>query len=125
MPAPRDYEAAVAHQVDDVQVTGIAVVAADRRYFLEGIESVEVREHRASRKWASYLLLGGIVLLTVVIGLLLIAGAIAMYLHRRHDVVIRYAGAEVRPGRFKSPEQAQALAEAIASRLTQAKAGVG
>ena len=61
----------------------------------------------------------------VLVGFLLIAGAIAMYLHKRHDVVIRYAGAEVRIGRFKSPQQAQALAEAIASRLPQARAGVG
>ena len=33
-----------------MQVTGVAVLAADHRYFLEGIQSVEVREHRASRK---------------------------------------------------------------------------
>jgi len=121
----RDYESAVAHEADGVQVTGVAVLAADRRYFLEGIESVEVREHRASRKWAGYALLGGVILLTVIIGILLIATAIAMYLHRRHDVVIRYAGAEVRIGRFKSPRQAQSLAEAIASRLPRVRAGVG
>lgn len=124
-PSPRDYESAVAHEADGVQVTGVAVLAADRRYFLGGIESVEVREHRASRKWAGYLLLVGVILATVLVGFLLIAGAIAMYLHRRHDVVIRYAGAEVRIGRFKSPRQAQALAEAIASRLPPPAAGVG
>lgn len=48
-----------------------------------------------------------------------------MYLCRRHDVFIRYAAAEVRIGRFKLPQQAQALAEAIASRLPPPAAGVG
>ncbi len=99
-----------------MQVTGVAVLAADHRYFLEGIQSIEVREHRASRKWAGYALLGGI---------LLIAAAISMYLYRRHDVFIRYAAAEVRIGRFKLPQQAQALAEAIASHLPPPAAGVG
>lgn len=125
IPAPRDYDSAVAHDADGVQVTGVAVLAADRRFFLEGIESVDVREHRASRKWAGYALLGGVILLTVIIGILLIAAAVAMYLYKRHDVIIRYAGAEVRIGRFKSPQQAQALAGAIASRLSPAGAGVG
>lgn len=125
IPAPRDYDSTVAHEADGVQVTGVGVLAADQRYFLEGIESVEVREHRASRKWAGYLLLVGVILATVLVGLLLIAGAIAMYLHRRHDVVIRYAGAEARIGRFKSPREAQALADAIAARLPRARAGVG
>lgn len=123
--APRAYESPVVHLVDGVQVTDVAVFAADRRFFLEGIESVEVREHRASRKWAGYLLLVGVILATVLVGFVLIAGAIAMYLHRRHDVVIRYAGAEARLGRFKSPGEAQALAEAIAARLPRARAGVG
>lgn len=115
-PPARDYESPVAFEAEGVQVTGTGVLAADRRYFLEGIESVEVREHRASRKWAGYLLLVGVILATVLVGLLLIAGAIAMYLHKRHDVVIRYGGEEVRIGRFKARADAQALAEAIASR---------
>lgn len=124
-PAPREFESPVVHEADGVQVTAVGVAAADRRYFLEGIEGVSIREHRGSRKWAGYLLLIGVILATVLVGFLLIAGAIAIYLHRRHDVFIRYAGAEVRIGRFKSPRQAQALAEAIASRLPPPAAGVG
>jgi hypothetical protein len=118
-PAPRDFESAVVHEAGWVQVTGVGVLAAERRFFLEGIEAVEVREHRASRKWAGYLLLGGVILATVLVGFLLIAGAIAMYLHKRHDVVIRYAGDEVRIGRFKARTDAQSLADAIASRLPE------
>lgn len=116
-PPARDYESPVAFEAEGVQVTGTSVLAADRRFFLEGIESVEVREHRASRKWAGYLLLIGVILVTVLVGFLLIAGAIAMYAYKRHDVVIRYAGEEARIGRFKARAGAQALAEAIASRL--------
>ncbi len=116
-PPAHNHDSPVAFETDGVQVTGTGVLAADRRFFLEGIESVEVREHRASRKWAGYLLLGGVILATVLVGFLLIAGAIAMYLHKRHDVVIRYAGDEVRVGRFKARTDAQSLAGAIASRL--------
>lgn len=112
----RDYESPVAFEADGVQVTGIGVMAGDRRFFLEGIESVEVREHRASRKWAGYLLLIGVILAFAVIGIPIIVAAIAMYLYRRHDVVIRYGGGEARIGRFKARARAQALAEAIASR---------
>lgn len=116
-PPPRSLDSPAACEVDGIRVTGVGVLAADRRYFLEGIESVEVREHRASRRWAGYLLLVGVILATVLVGFLLIAGAIAMYLYKRHDVVIRYAGGEARIGRFKARARAQALAEAIASRL--------
>jgi hypothetical protein len=116
-PPARDFASPVAFEADGVEVTGTGVLAGDRQYFLEGIESVEVREHRASRKWAGYLLLGGVILATVLVGFLLIAGAIAMYLYKRHDVVIRYAGDEDRIGRFKARTDAQSLAEAIASRL--------
>ena len=123
-PVSRDYDSAVVHEAEGVQVTGTGVLAADRRFFLEGIESVEVREHRASRKWAGYLLLIGVILLTVLVGFLLIAGAMAMYVYRRHDVVIRYAGGEARIGRFKARDRAQALADAIASRLPARAGGV-
>lgn len=124
VPVARDYASAVAHEAGGVQVTGVDVAAGDRRYFLEGIENVAIREHRASRKWAGYLLLVGVILATVLVGFLLIAGAIAMYLHRRHDVVIRYAGEEIRIARFKSAGEAQALAEAISGRLPAGKGGV-
>lgn len=123
-PAPRDYESAVAHEADGVQVTGIAVLAADRRYFLEGIESVQVRERRSSRKWAGYALLAGVILLSVVVGVLLIAAAVAMYLFKRHDVVIRYAGADQTLGSFADRARAQALAAAISNRLPARFGGV-
>jgi len=122
--APRNYESAVAHEAEGVRVTGVAVLAADRRYFLEGIESVEVRERRASRKWAGYALLVGVILLSVVVGVLLIAAAIAMYLFKRHDVVIRYAGAEQTLASFSDRARAQALATAIANRLPARFGGV-
>jgi Family of unknown function (DUF6232) len=123
-PAPRDYESAVAHEADGVRVTGVAVLTADRRFFLEGIESVEVRERRASRKWAGYALLVGIILLSVVVGILLIAVAIGMYLYKRHELVIRYAGAEERVGNFADRARAQAFAAAISNRLPARFAGV-
>jgi len=123
-PAARDYESAAAHEAGCVQVTGVGVLAVDRRFFLEGIESVEVRERRASRKWAGYLLLIGVILVTVLVGFLLIAAAVAMYMYKRHDVFIRYAGGEARIGRFKELNRAQGLADAIASRLPARFAGV-
>jgi hypothetical protein len=113
----RDYESPVVHESEGVQVTGTAVVAEDRRYFLEGLESIEVREVRGSRKLASYLLLFGVILLTVIVGIAFIAAAVAVYLHRRYDVVVRYAGAEERIARHAKREEAQALAEAISGRL--------
>lgn len=123
-PDARDYESAVTHEAGGAQVTGLGVLAADRRFFLEGIESVEVRERRASRKWAGYALLGGVILLTVLVGILLIAAAIAMYLYKRHDVVIRYAGAEETLGSFADRARAQALADAISNRLPARFGGV-
>jgi len=109
----RDYDAPGIYEADGIEVTSVGVLTADRRFLHEGIERVSVEERRGNRKVAGYLLLGGILLAAAIVGFAMIAAALVLYLHRRHEVVIGYAGKEVALARFAERDQAQALADAI------------
>lgn len=96
-------------------VTDDGVIVPGRRYFHEGISAVSIELRRGSRKVAGYLLLFGILFAAAIVGFAMIAAALVLYLHKRHEVVIRYAG-EVEPlEKFADRADAQALADAIAA----------
>lgn len=97
-------------------VTDIGVILPGRRFFHEGISNVSVELRRGNRKVAGYLLLLGIVFAAAIVGFAMIAAALVLYLHKRHEVVIRYAGEPVPLEKFADRADAQALTDAITAR---------
>ena len=99
-----------------IVVTDIGVISPGRRFFHEGIADVSVELRRGNRKVAGYLLLFGILFAAALVGFAMIAAALVLYLHKRHEVVIRYAGEPVPLEKFADRADAQALADAITAR---------
>ena len=91
------------------------MIVPGRRYFHEGISAVSIELRRGNRKVAGYLLLFGILFAAAIVGFAMIAAALVLYLHKRHEVVIRYAGEVVPLEKFADRAGARALADAISA----------
>lgn len=113
----RSYDAGE-HYVSEggVRVTGDGVRALGRGFFHEGIERVTIEERRGNRRAAGWLLLGGVILATAIVGIPMIVAAAVLYLYRRHEVMLDYAGGRVALERFAQRAEAQALVDAILAR---------
>lgn len=115
--ATRAYDAPEGYRSDGgTRVTGDGVVVPGRRFFHEGIEGVAIEERRGSRRAAGWLLLGGVILATAIVGIPMIVAAVVLFLYRRHEVMLDYAGERVALEKFAERAGAQALVDAILAR---------
>lgn len=101
----------------EIALTGTSLLTPKRRYFLEGIRSVEVRQVRPRRTGAYLLLLLGVLSALALVGLALIAIALVWlwFLRTRNEVVIGYGGEKQIVLAARTRERAQRVAEAIPS----------
>ena len=95
-------------------VTGTGVIASGRRFFHEGISAPAIELRRGNARMAGWLLVGGLLLATALVGLPMIVAAVVLFLYKRHEVVLGYGeGERVAIERFADRADAQALLDAI------------